>query len=280
MQIQFIIVFLVLFCYGCSALNINQNDQEQITLFQLNPQSLKLLKEVEQLYGRNIKMQAVNTNNKFYGGESTVLEDGTPVIKVNLFNKFKEETIVHELFHLKFRKKGFPRLKFAYYDDFKVSDNDVQMIGNIFAGIRDVIEHFIFYPEIRNMGLDPHISMKDMYKESNFNNLSIHDPVSLTANYVKIVLDSNDQKLISLLEQHYEKNKWVDSINNGKRLIQIIKDSNPKNPKDEINTTLKCMNNLLGNKYEFSVVDWQTEKKGMLIDNVVIVLIRPSQYFK
>lgn len=65
----------------------------------LRPAAVSLLKEVEKLYGKPVKAEEYELVG--FHGRTRIDEDGTPVIILNRSTGKTEETIVHELFHLK-----------------------------------------------------------------------------------------------------------------------------------------------------------------------------------
>jgi hypothetical protein len=85
-------------------------------------------------------------------GSSHVTSDGTPEVILDMYEGKTEENLVHELFHLQLRAKGFPqhfRVKSPPNADKK------EVFQELAEQLGSLVEHRLFYPQMRRMGFDP-----------------------------------------------------------------------------------------------------------------------------
>jgi hypothetical protein len=114
----------------------------------------KLLAEVEQMYGKEVRIQPFTPNNPDMRGLSDVAEDGTPVILLD--NQLRaekpektEKVIAHELLHLKLRARGFRTLFLRPPDE----RFNLPPVGYGVTRLNDAIHHWIFEPDMHALGV-------------------------------------------------------------------------------------------------------------------------------
>lgn len=77
----------------------------------LRPSGVDLLGEVEKFYGKPVHEEERQLAG--FHGQTRVDADGTPVLILNRSTGKKEESIVHELFHLRMIGEGSPTIAFS-----------------------------------------------------------------------------------------------------------------------------------------------------------------------
>lgn len=167
-------------------------------------------------------------------------------------NPEKELSIAHELGHVRLRFYGFP-------DEETISDPVKKEFFELFTGpLRDIMEHAIFYPWLKN---DYNI---DLYEKKgkprivNFikNDLPLvsvksQDKVMLLMlNYVKHSVETNNTYWLERLRNVYEK-KLIQSKELGERILQIMRQLSTATPdaKQYIDKYIDILN-ILGIKRE------------------------------
>lgn len=218
-----------------------------------------LRSSIEQLYGKQVRIEQVRSNDRDYCGEVSVTRDGTPVIKVNIEIESKLPVIVHELLHLKLRKEGYPRYFVSCPSDLFFDRDSLTGIRRMTNDIRDVIEHFSFlFPAMEDMGLNPHQQMRAIYQRNLQSGYvdSFTNPIYQAFNYMKIALESNDPQIVRELERHYVKNNWKQPLEKGRRLVEAVKEARPARPEDHAALTLYCLNTLFQDRLHFDLAKW------------------------
>jgi hypothetical protein len=187
----------------------------------LTPGVALLLTEVGGLYGIPVKVEAIKNEDRNYGGESIVEDDGTPKVLINSEGAFKQETLAHELYHLKFRKQGYPRYVPGSFGNFEINP---EAFGLLVSEVRDSIQHVIFFPEIRKLGLDPTLNLRAIYRQAlrrgDIEKIPI--PQLRAIVYMRVALEAGDPALLTETEKVYRKADWGESINLGRELITIV----------------------------------------------------------
>lgn len=123
------------------------------TLFGINlrPEAARLLNDVEELYGTPIREVVEDLGGNL--GDTTVLGNGTPEIRIDPDTGRSEQNIVHELFHLKLRKEGFPELAFEFPPGTVISENERRWANWNNTIVREPLQHRLFYPLMRKWAL-------------------------------------------------------------------------------------------------------------------------------
>jgi len=242
----------------------------------LSKQPATLLKEVEQLCGAPVHARL---GTEYNVGGADVSEQG-PFIVINPYvlkeTKTRQEAaIVHELLHLKLRAKGFGGVKYEPTETrfYNIAGPFLEeMVGLIHAPI----EHYIIFPEMRGMGFDPGIEVKH-YCSSVLEGKEKEpiDDDQRAVFFFRALLETNDQKLISKLMSFYESKHWNGPMALGKKLAQIVKDSNPRAPDDVANVYASCMNTLLERRARLEFKGWFYFKRGRFEVKVARMWIVP-----
>jgi hypothetical protein len=238
----------------------------------LREESSKLLAEVEKLYGKSVELEHTTEHELAFARTE---EDGTPWIKINpwIYSKSElrqEATVVHELFHLKFRASGYPLLGWESNAAYKAN---ALFLEEMAARIFDTIQHVIFYPQMRQMELDPSTEFQEHFLqlERGGGRIPPNDRQRAVF-FMKAFLEFSDRDLIEKLEQWYKAKQWHEPLATGKELAETI--INPiSSPEDTIHVFVRCMNILVGPEARFSVPRWEERYHGPLGLRVGVVRV-------
>lgn len=166
----------------------------------LIPPGVSLLAEVERLFGKAV----IEEQNELVDmhGQTRVDEDGSPVILLNSTSSKSQELIIHELFHLKMIGEGSPTLSYNVLQ--AIPESLQKAIFWLEFQLRGAIQHSMFYPNMRSMGLQPDIQLKSDVEQILAGSLmSDINPkqrqLELTALYVRLLLESNDADLLDAM---------------------------------------------------------------------------------
>lgn len=230
----------------------------------LRRSSVALLRSVEKGFGTSVRFEEVGGWELSRYGESSVEPDGTIVVRLNAHSGKTEATVVHELWHLKLKLSGFP-LGIRYrFPEGRGTDANKQYMQWIGLHLRDPIEHYIFYPKMRKMGIEPDRELKgellDAMKNDRFPNL-VPGPNEGTARalyFLKARLQLEpDRVLLAKLSAWYTKQGWEADRVVGERIAGYVTQSSLDTEEQEINVFLRCINDLLKSSARFVLHDWE-----------------------
>jgi hypothetical protein len=184
------------------------------------------------------------------GRASEELEaDGTPLIKLDSTLGRSETEVVHELFHLQLRARGFPQ-------DFATNippGLDVKILKMAALNISGLLEHRLFYPSMRKIGLEP----TKAYREELESHIAQDQPPPyashpelLAIDYAVVVLVINGPSFRRKVESWYERHGWQDALNRGRRLVNYVLRLNPNTPDKKRVALAGCLETIFGDKFE------------------------------
>lgn len=213
---------------------------------ELSSSSVALLHAVESKLGKRIRCE---THMEFgILGASDVAADGTPEIVLDTYEGRTEENFVHELFHLQLRARGFPQR-------FRVTSPrsaNAALAQQIAEQLGSLIEHRIFYPQMRQMGFDPTLQYRNALE-----NWMSHDTLygpSVAAkrivDYAEVYLLIHDPALTRRVEEWYTRHGWTGQLNRGKKLAEYLSNFNPNTPEKKRIALPSCLQIALGGKLE------------------------------
>jgi len=232
----------------------------------LRLEAQKLLTVVENYYGKPIEESRASNWPPGKIGHATVKSDGTPVITMNSSIPINEEDIVHELFHLKLNAEGFYAYHYYESDTRDKIERNKEFLEFLSASVYDPIQHQLFNPEIRKMGLEPSLIIKKAVESrvQSKSTAGLSEEADRAVFYFRAALELNDKKLLNKLDQLYRKNRWDDSLNIGIDLANIIVKAKPKTPEQVLSAYVNCINRLLHGMASFKVTKRTSEKRGKI----------------
>jgi hypothetical protein len=239
----------------------------------LSSHTLKLWSEMEQYYGQPIQERALEFTTGGYG-QSGIDDDGTPWISLSPPGRF-EENVIHELMHLKLKSQGFPAVYFAS------SSVSPEFLGWATLTIKDSIEHWIFYPEIRKMGFKPDPEMAvDLRDAINHDRFQADLPPesahhALAIYYFEAMLLIDDECLKKDTTEWYRRKEWVSEMKLGQAMANIVLERRPDTPEEETSTFVDCLNLLLDGKVAFDKGSWSNLQRGNVSIRSVLISEQP-----
>lgn len=247
----------------------------------LSAPGLRLLAEVEALYKKTVRFEEVESWEPSHYGESSVVADGTPVIKLNSRTGQTESTVVHELFHLKLFATGFPIIVYEVLPEAKTPANLVFLTWIGFH-LHDPILHWIFYPQMRQLGVDPDVELRQEFLQAlakgSFENLKpATQEEALALYYFKATLQLNDPKILARLADWYKREKWDAPLAMGKEMAEMVKRSSPRTPEQAIDVFVRCLNLLLKNSASFQISGWTSDQLGAHQQRIVVIRVFPPK---
>jgi hypothetical protein len=235
----------------------------------LRPEAAEVLEAVERVSGKSVSVSLRDDLAEAVQGYSFTAQDGTPTIVLARGKGQNEENIVHELFHLKMLNDGYPLF------DFDMSDAERSANGKLYLLMRtliyDPITHSLFYPKMRQMGLDPDSNTREQLQK---NRLRSEQPsVEWLATYfMKVSLETSDPKLRDEVEHWYEEKGWTVALQRGRALLQVI-ESLSEDPESVALIVVKCLNVLFHGQSKFTAVRVEHREYGSAIRRYVIVRV-------
>jgi hypothetical protein len=151
-----------------------------------------------------------------WGEASAIDPDGHPVIRVNSTTGKREVIIVHELFHLKLDTMGFPTIQLAPSNPADPwNARYVQWLDTWLSTFASSFEHWIFFPEMRRMGLDPGMDLKNEFVQSiesgRFPHTDQNSNMSIMATlhcFRAMIECAPDKDLLKRIKRWYRESGW------------------------------------------------------------------------
>lgn len=225
----------------------------------LRPEMQAWLVEIErrlgkELYAERAPLGPEDGGDGFVGGENYITARGTAILRVNIALPSRDERriesiIAHELLHLRQRARGFPVFEI---DDAASSADarrfiDERIIGDMLEGI----EHYMFSPDMRRLGLDTVADMIGGLRRAQSPGGGSDDPVK-TLYFFRALLEYNNPSQVEELRRAYRGKGWTRSIQRGESLAQIVRRANLQTPSDVTATYLRGLTTLYGGAFKFT----------------------------
>ena len=215
---------------------------------ELSPPSLALFRDVEGRLGKSIRCE---THLEFgILGASEVAADGTPEIVLDRYRGKTEENLVHELFHLQLHAKGFPQ-RFQV----NVSRNaNRQLVQQLAEQLGSLIEHRLFYPQMRGMGFDPTLQYREGL-EALLSEDKLYGPppsAKRAVTYAEVSLLIQDPATTRRVEAWYARHRWTAQLRRGKRLVHYLTTFNPDTPEKKRTAVAAGLAIVLGRNIELT----------------------------
>lgn len=186
----------------CLVLHAEADLKDHMFGIRLRPAAARLLKEVEQHYGRPVREELVHDWEPNRVGEARVSKDGTPIIRMNAGARFVEVDVVHELLHLKWRAMGFESPELSG----PLARANAHYFQYVAFSLFDPLVHKLFYPAMRKMGFEPNAAQREAIKQAIRNDRieNIAPPTAqefLALYYFQASLELGKDRLVSDLAQ-------------------------------------------------------------------------------
>lgn len=255
--------------------NASLQIKRQLFGVNLRPVGIKLLTNIEIRCGISVREEYKKDLDRI--AEAEISSDGTPIVRANPEKEITEEIIIHELFHLKMRIESFPTIWFE--GPRNVMTANAALLNLLRLYVYDTIEHWIYYPQLREMGYKPDALRKAEMKEVISKNRFINEPLSdidLAVRYFRCALEVDDPELLSRFAKYYESRQWSVPLQTGRKLAQIVQELKPYTSEKEVEAFLRCISLLLGTKIKFEFNRWETETLGRIERHYAVVWVLPT----
>jgi hypothetical protein len=231
------------------------------------PQTTALVAAVEEMYAKSVvfECQALSPN---HGGNSTILQDGTPKVVVNVNHPHKEEIIVHELLHLVLRKEGYPLfLRTSPLPDWV----DEKYFGELLTEVNEAVLHRVIFHRMQSLGFRPSLAVLPLLaftaSADYLDRFPEHGAMVL---YMRAVLESDDPTIQVLYVERYQKNGWVEQRRHGQDLADYLRLWADFTKAQVGEKFIGCLNRLFKSHLVFVGGDWVArEKRGDHVDQIM-----------
>jgi hypothetical protein len=239
----------------------------------LSPKSLELWNEISRRYGKPIDEETMDFSWTNEYGRASVDPYGTPMI--SLSEPGREEYLVHELMHLKLLLEGYPER--LVWSGNCPSDED--LLGTLSMNLKDIIEHWIFTPQMLAMGLapDPEITndimnaiQQDRYRGGD--DLPVE---ALASFYFRSLTLPNQSELTDQLAAWYRRKGWTEALDLGNQMFAFLNSVRPTTAGETVAVFLQCANILFRDRISFNEDGWEEIRRGnVVLRTVSIEMIR------
>jgi hypothetical protein len=257
--------------------DVTDSESRQLFRVTLRPSAANLVDGVEKIFGKALREEKSQLGGNH--GMARVDDDGTPVIILNP-NSITEEEIVHETFHLKMIGEGTPHI--TYLAPRESLEAERGKLIWLFGQLRSPIQHWMFYPEMRSMGLRPDRNLdSEMQKaiagRSDLRQLS-GSPLQfhLTVMHARVFLESLNVGLRQEFVKWAEAQMEPESIKKAEQIVAYVKEIGPKSPTEEAQVFLQCLNYLYRGTASFSPEPWSYVMKGNFRHHTARFLFQPK----
>jgi hypothetical protein len=240
----------------------------------LSADTAKLWQEVQAGYGRSVRTERPPKLD--VNAEAVVTDDGTPVIRIRESVAPTEVRIAHELLHLQMVSEGFaysiePRFSWASF-----TRENLALFRRTAEVVHNGILHWMFYPKLRSMGMNPSEELGRQVAETFFIRTAEADAMTerdLALNFFKASVEFDDPGIPERLAAHYLARGWQRPLETGRAMTQSVTTGRPDSPQRELDVFLACMNQLFKETAAFSVLGTTTQPRGAIQIFTVTVLV-------
>ena len=246
----------------------------------LQPAAANLLEHVENKFQKGLREGTYVDTGPSNWADAKVDDDGAPLIRLNTTTPPSEAIIVHELFHLKLRAEGYPESWHFNMPDQENTDDNERALSLVIRELYFAIEHWIFYPEMRKMKIDPNVEFSAEFeqtrKKPGFFYVARPPKQGGAFYYLKAALQFDDPKRLETVIKWYESNGWNESLELGQQLTKQVIDNNPGTPESAVTTFMDCLNLIYRGMFVFSFEGWKSQKKGNLDFKIAVIRMKPA----
>ncbi|HVF90411.1 MAG TPA: hypothetical protein VNH22_10110 [Blastocatellia bacterium] len=259
------LIALLLFTCTVSKSDNKKKEQPRVLFgVKLHRSAVGILKEVEEIFGCQIKEERVGGWRPSLQGESIINSDGIPIIRVRDDRKPSELTLVHEMFHLKEWGRGEPTVTIRW--DKRLFKESRELTTSIVQIVNDAISHYKMYPALRKLGFTPErenlmaaiqgAKALKMTPEEAEN----ADQVRGAATYFKAVIESNKLSARSKIAHLYKKKGLDLLVQSGEKMISHVLQGDLQKPEGYITVLLSCLNRVFERILRFDFSHWEVGK--------------------
>lgn len=255
---------------------MSSTDDQTLAGVVLRPQAVELLREVEQTFGKPVRVRPASAKElpTDFEAAATIADDGTPEIITFAKHPLTERIVVFQLFEL-----TYPLVRTKIGFTLKNMPIDRYILHELKSCLIDPLEHQQFFPAIRRMGLVP-----DEPLRKHANHLvsgaslkwfpTLGQPWYLPLYYYAVALETVDADLIGKLARFYQKKGWHDALKLGMDLVDVGVNAGP-DLNSLISTAIECLNIYYEGEARFELRSIKTGMLGNVEDYLVVLAATP-----
>lgn len=244
----------------------------------LDEKVLTLLSEVEQLYGKPIRVERLGADIQM-AGKARVDDDGTPIVLLKPNSARRIDVIAHELYHLLIQSRdGYPLPKWDPPPT--IDSNEFTFLRDQFTfRLYDPILHRAFFREARDrLGIDPGEDFEQQVRQMiSDGSIKRMDDGAVVLNYYKTRLELKDRKLFQQLVDGWENQGKHNQVVIGELLATIVEQVNPLTPVNAVSALVECLNIFYKGRYTFVQRSWEQRQRGTYTQNLAIIEFRVAR---
>jgi hypothetical protein len=249
--------------------------------------STDLAAEVERLYGKSLS-EIRSSGPGSILADSRVYNDGTPIVTTYTTPNVAEDTIVHELHHLKLIAQGFPEIIQVITPLFPDSVN--ALLADFIHELNEGLHDGIFFPRMRRDGYTPEGAHPRIDDASQANDLQY--PINLIEEWMKqqfravayfTFARALDVATLARVENWYELKGWAQELAVGKQMARAASVLTERRTFDacEVAAVVQACFAVLDRfnngsvAWRYSVVAKFSQRRGMIRFNLLVASILP-----
>lgn len=240
----------------------------------LSPETAKLWHEVEARYGRPVGTE--RPLELEVNAEAVVADDGTPVIRIRESVAPTEVRIAHELLHLQMVSEGFAYSIEPRFSSGSFTPENLALFRRTAEVVHNGILHWMFYPKLRAMGMNPSEEFSGQLAETFFIRAAAADAMTerdRALNFFKASVEIDNAETPERLAAHYLSSGWQEPLDTGRDMAESVTAGRPDSPQREVDVFLACMNRLFKETVAFSVLGQKKQPRGAIQVFTVTVLV-------
>jgi hypothetical protein len=240
----------------------------------LSPETQSLLAQVEKAFHHSIIERSLDDGQLL--GTSYVNEEGFPVVSLSPAGR-NEPTLAHELMHMMLRSEGYADVMHLLPDGSAPTGIAARELASALLLIRDPIEHWIFAPRLRKLGLNPDQynveRMRGFLRDGQFRGLApaTEDSMRSVFYYEAVLVLDHDPDLLRQIKDRYAENGWLKERELGESMADVVLQAKPSTPEEEISCYVACCNLIFAGKVHFAVSRWDTREEGSFKQRLVYI---------
>jgi hypothetical protein len=244
----------------------------------LGVETTSLWHEVEATYGRSVRTERPTELGA--NAEAVVTDDGTPVIRIRASSAPTEVRIGHELLHLQMVSQGFAYSIEPRFPAGSVTSENLALFGRSAEVVHNGVLHWMLYPKLRSMGLNPSEEFGGQLAETFFIKAAAADAMTeqdLALNFFKASVEIDDPEVAQHLAARYVASGWQRPLDTGREMAEFVTNGKPDSPQRELDVFLACMNRLFKDDAAFSVLAQTSQHRGAIQVLMVTVSVGESR---
>jgi hypothetical protein len=240
----------------------------------LSPGTQALLAQVEKAFHHPIVERSLEDHELL--GSSYLTPEGFPVVSLSS-NGRNEPTLAHELMHLLLKSEGYAGVRHLMPDGSAPTGVAARELDSSLLLIRDPIEHWIFAPRLKKLGLNPDQynvdRMRGFLKDGRFPGLAPATANSMRAvfYYEAVLVLDHQPDLLQQIKERYRQNGWTQEQELGESMAAVVLRIKPSSPEEEIACYIECCNLIFAGKVHFSLARWDARQMGSFPERIAYV---------